>query len=95
VRRLSESNKTCSGRIKDAIATDETLPTRFSAVQTSGIHPLNQRKWAECLGLKSRTYLIIKKLEPDCPEWSRKRDRSGISWRFDSQSKLFYAVIPE
>jgi hypothetical protein len=64
-------------------------------VQTSGIHPLNQRKWAECLGLKSRTYLTIKKLEPDFPEWSRERDRSGIGWRFDSQSKLFYPVIPE
>jgi len=79
----------------NAITSDSALQesNTVTSVETPEIHPIGQRELSKRLGLKSHTYLTTKKLEPGFPEWSRKRDCSGLGWRFDAEAKLFYPVM--
>lgn len=61
-------------------------------LQKRNAYALKQVQLSKRLGLKSRSYLLKKSLNPSFTEWSRQRDPAGIGWRFDPDAKLFYPI---
>ena len=56
-------------------------------------HSLIQAELAKRLDLNSST-VGRRKSDPDFEEWSQSKDPEGIAWRYESESKLYIAVVP-
>ena len=55
---------------------------------------LIQAELAKRLDLNTST-VGRRKSDPDFEEWSQSKDPEGIAWRYDEESKLFIAVVPD
>ena len=55
---------------------------------------LIQAELAKRLDLNSST-VGRRKTDPDFEEWSQSKDPEGIAWKYESDTKLFVAVVPD
>ncbi|MBE9044391.1 hypothetical protein IQ255_08235 [Pleurocapsales cyanobacterium LEGE 10410] len=78
-------------------ATSELEPENSSVERSPSIdahHSLIQAELAKRLDLNSST-VGRRKSDPDFEEWSQSKDPEGIAWRYESETKLFIAVVPD
>ena len=57
-------------------------------------HSLIQAELAKRLDLNTST-VGRRKSDPDFEEWSQSKDPEGIAWRYEEESKMFIAVVPD
>ena len=55
---------------------------------------LIQAELAKRLDLNTST-VGRRKSDPDFEEWSQSKDPAGIAWRYEEESKMFIAVVPD
>lgn len=55
---------------------------------------LIQAELAKRLDLNSST-VGRRKFDPDFPEWSQSKDPEGVAWRYESDTKLYVAIVPD
>jgi hypothetical protein len=71
--------------------TDSSSTERSASIDAG--QSLIQAELAKRLDLNSST-VGRRKSDPDFEEWSQSKDPEGIAWRYESDTKLFVAVVP-
>ncbi len=76
---------------EDASEANSTATKEAASIDAG--QSLIQAELAKRLDLNSST-VGRRKTDPDFEEWSQSKDPEGIAWRYESESKLYIAVIP-
>ncbi len=71
--------------------TDSSTIERAASIDAG--QSLIQAELAKRLDLNSST-VGRRKSEPDFEEWSQSKDPEGIAWKYESDTKLYVAVVP-
>ena len=92
VALATEADSTLSTAVLESESETDTtteLPASIDAGQS-----LIQAELAKRLDVNSST-IGRRKSDPDFAEWSQSKDPEGIAWRYESDTKLFVAVVSE
>ena len=84
-------------RAEASTTSDEVEPENSSDDRATFIdadRSLIQAELAKRLDLNSST-VGRRKSDPDFEEWSKSKDPEGIAWKYESETKLFVAVVPD
>ena len=71
-------------------STDDSVSEKLASIDAG--QSLIQAELAKRLDLNSST-VGRRKSDPDFEEWSQSKDPEGIAWRYESDTKLFVAVV--
>ena len=92
VALATEADSTSSTAVLESESETDTNTERPASIDAG--QSLIQAELAKRLDLNSST-VGRRKSDPDFAEWSQSKDPEGIAWRYESDTKLFVAVVSD
>jgi hypothetical protein len=88
---LTSSTATIEPEVESSSSSD--IEENTSNISIDAGQALIQAELAKRLDLNTST-VGRRKSDPDFEEWSQSKDPEGIAWRYEDDTKLFVAVVP-